>query len=237
MCPGDDGLLQTKLIYRFLSLSSSLSTTSSLSLVDMIPEEKLRGRHSSESDREGMGHDSHKRTHRLSDSDGGSTEGCNYDLFAEQCDILQEMFPDSSFIEVCARGKKGSVCATRMYHFLLHIHSQVKHCTLIANGDVDRATQILLHRQEAGQSLKGPSNNMLQANKPHQQVDEHELKNRIISKYVLKAPFETQFYGSTPESLSLHLSLTTPTDIRTWIRTGRTAGSTNRSPRRWSRRR
>ncbi|XP_049301181.1 CUE domain-containing protein 2 [Anopheles funestus] len=137
--------------------SNNLSLNS-LSLVDMIPEEKLRGRHSSESDREAMGHDSHKRTHRLSDSDGGSTEGCNYDLFAEQCDILQEMFPDSSFIEV-------------------------KHCILIANGDVDRATQILLHRQEAGQSLKGPSNNMLQAGKPHQQVDEHELKNRIISKY------------------------------------------------------
>ncbi|XP_058119546.1 CUE domain-containing protein 2 [Anopheles ziemanni] len=139
------------------STESNNLSLNSLSLVDMIPEEKLRGRHSSESDREGVGNDVQKRTHHLSDSDGGSNEGCNYDLFAEQCDVLQEMFPDSSFIEV-------------------------KHCILIANGDVDRATQILLHRQEAGQSLKGPSNNM-QANKPLQKVDEHELKNRIISKY------------------------------------------------------
>ncbi|XP_035781867.1 CUE domain-containing protein 2-like [Anopheles albimanus] len=129
----------------------------SLSLVDMIPEEKLRGRHSSESDRDVLGNDEQKRTHRLSDSDGGSTEGPNYDMFAEQCEVLQEMFPDSSFIEV-------------------------KHCILIANGDVDRATQILLHRQEAGQSLKGTSHN-IHAGKPQPAIDEHELKNRIISKY------------------------------------------------------
>ncbi|XP_052867025.1 CUE domain-containing protein 2 [Anopheles cruzii] len=137
------------------SAESGNLSLNSLSLADMIPEEKLRGRHSSESsDREVLGNDVHKRTHRLSDSDGGSTEGPNFDLFAEQCEVLQEMFPDSSFIEV-------------------------KHCILIANGDVDRATQILLHRQEAGQSLKGTSHN-IQANKP---IDEHELKNRIISKY------------------------------------------------------
>lgn len=62
-------------------------------------------------------------------------------------------------------------------------HYQVKHCILIANGDVDRATQILLHRQEAGQSLKGTSHN-IHAGKPQPAIDEHELKNRIISKQV-----------------------------------------------------
>lgn len=60
-------------------------------------------------------------------------------------------------------------------------NSQVKHCILIANGDIDRATQILLHRQEAGQSLKGNPNN-LQSNKSLPQIDETELKNRIISR-------------------------------------------------------
>lgn len=30
---------------------------------------------------------------------------------------------------------------------------EVRHCLAIANGDVARAAQIVLHRQEAGQSL------------------------------------------------------------------------------------
>lgn len=126
----------------------------SLSLADILPEEKLRGRQSSlsESDQAAP-----KRVQHLSEtSDAGSTDS-NCDLFAEECEVLQEMFPESSLIEV-------------------------KHCILIANGDIDRATQILLHRQEAGQSLKGnPSN--VQPNKALPQIDETELKNRIISRY------------------------------------------------------
>ncbi|XP_055615691.1 CUE domain-containing protein 2 isoform X2 [Toxorhynchites rutilus septentrionalis] len=132
----------------------------SLSLADILPEEKLRGRQSSISENEstanGSGHT--KRVQHLSEtSDAGSTDSSNCDLFSEECEVLQEMFPESSLIEV-------------------------KHCILIANGDIDRATQILLHRQEAGQSLKGnPSN--LQTGKALPQIDENELKNRIISRY------------------------------------------------------
>lgn len=135
----------------------------SLSLADILPEEKLRGRQSSlsESDHAANGGGVPKRVQHLSEtSDAGSTDSSNCDLslqFAEECEVLQEMFPESSLIEV-------------------------KHCILIANGDIDRATQILLHRQEAGQSLKGnPSN--VQPNKALPQIDETELKNRIISRY------------------------------------------------------
>ncbi|XP_058468051.1 CUE domain-containing protein 2 [Malaya genurostris] len=131
----------------------------SLSLADILPEEKLLGRQASISELESAyGGGQPKRVQHLSEtSDAGSTDSSNCDLFNEECEVLQEMFPESSIIEV-------------------------KHCILIANGDVDRATQILLHRQEAGQSLKSNSNN-LQGNKVLPQIDETELKNRIISRY------------------------------------------------------
>lgn len=139
--------------------TQTLSLTS-LSLADILPEEKLRGRQSSLTETEftANGVTQPKRVQHLSEtSDAGSTDSSNCDLFGEECEVLQEMFPESSLIEV-------------------------KHCVLIANGDVDRATQILLHRQEAGQSLKGnPSN--LQNSKTVPQIDETEMKNRIISRY------------------------------------------------------
>lgn len=51
----------------------------------------------------------------------------------------------------------------------------------IANGDIDRATQILLDRQDAGQSL---TTNLSALHAPKSQViDENELKSRIISRY------------------------------------------------------
>lgn len=102
----------------------------------------------------------HKRTQHLSEtSDGGSTDSstgcCAADFFTEECDQLQEMFPDSSYLEV-------------------------KHCVSIANGDIDRATQMLLDRQDAGQSLTANSASL---HAPKSQViDENELKNRIISR-------------------------------------------------------
>jgi hypothetical protein len=39
----------------------------------------------------------------------------------------------------------------------------------------------LLHRQESGQSLQATAN--MQAKKSHVKIDDHELKNRIISRY------------------------------------------------------
>lgn len=97
-----------------------------------------------------------KRVQHLSEtSDCGSSTDSSCDFYSDECDILQEMFPESS-------------------------HLEVKHCITIANGDVDRATQILLHRQESNQSI--PGNNGTLAPKPHSKVDDAELKNRIIAR-------------------------------------------------------
>lgn len=52
--------------------------------------------------------------------------------------MLQEMFPRASVMEV-------------------------RHCLAVADGDVERAAQIVLHRQEAGQSLSN-NVNLLQVN-------------------------------------------------------------------------
>lgn len=63
---------------------------------------------------------------------------------------------------------------------------KVKHCITIANGDIDRATQILLDRQETGQSLSivsGPIGPKCAA------IDDNELKNRIIARYIKKWEF------------------------------------------------
>uniref|UniRef100_A0A1B0CF35 CUE domain-containing protein n=1 Tax=Lutzomyia longipalpis TaxID=7200 RepID=A0A1B0CF35_LUTLO len=98
-----------------------------------------------------------KRVQHLSEtSDGGSTDSSSCDFFSEECDALQEMFPESTYLEV-------------------------KHCITIASGDIDRATQILLHRQESGQSLVGNGTN-IPAPKS-QSIDDAELKNRIIARY------------------------------------------------------
>lgn len=59
----------------------------------------------------------------------------------------------------------------------------MKHCLTIANGDIDRATQILLHRQENNLCIS--QNNSLTlnlSNKAHV-INDDELKNRIIERY------------------------------------------------------
>lgn len=117
----------------------------SLSLSDIIPEEKLVAQKHPE------------RIQHLSEtSDGGSTDSSNCDFYSDECDILQEMFPETSYLEV-------------------------KHCIAIAKGDIDTATQILLHRQETGQCLTHntcgfPTNR-------NAVIDDAELKNRIIARY------------------------------------------------------
>lgn len=132
---------------------------SSLSLTELIPKEKLCGRKSSESEGTGANNEKvqKKRVQNLSEtSDGGSTDSdqLNCDLFGEECDILQEMFPDSSFIEI-------------------------KHCITIANGDINKATQIILHRQETGESLQ---HNSLTQSARAPVVNETDMKKRIIER-------------------------------------------------------
>lgn len=142
------------------SETSANISLQSLSLSDIIPESKLRARPSSISEKDdcsGQGSVPGKRSQHLSEtSDCGSTDSSGCDYFLDECEVLQEMFPETSYVEV-------------------------KHCIAIAKGDIDSATQILLHRQETGQSLTDKSST-LQVRK-NNVVNDTELKNRIIARY------------------------------------------------------
>lgn len=77
------------------------------------------------------------------------------EFFAVETAALQEIFPDSSALEI-------------------------KHCITIANGDIDHAIQMILDREEKGESLTG---NLLGCGQKNKVIDDNELKNRIISRY------------------------------------------------------
>lgn len=90
---------------------------------------------------------------KFNDITVGSPDLTTCDFFTDECDSLHEIFPESSFLEI-------------------------KHCITIANGDIDRATQIILDRQEKGQSITGSISNGPKC----PAIDDNELKNRIISR-------------------------------------------------------
>jgi hypothetical protein len=147
-------------------------------LNDLIPEEKLKGRQisvcsTSSSTETCESNGQAKRVKHLSEtSDAGSTDSSICDLFNEECEALQEMYPESTYIEI-------------------------KYCMTIANGDVERASQILLHRQETGQSLHNTKNS--HGAKHHPKVDEKDIKNRIIERLVFMSGFSfniLQFFSA-----------------------------------------
>ncbi|XP_005182533.1 CUE domain-containing protein 2-A [Musca domestica] len=76
-------------------------------------------------------------------------------IYSQEIKILEEMFPDTPLIEI-------------------------KYCITIANGDIDGATQTILHRQDTGQSLTDKSHTVARKNVV---ADDTELKNRIIARY------------------------------------------------------
>lgn len=57
---------------------------------------------------------------------------------------------------------------------------KIKHCIAISKGDIDSATQILLHRQETNQCITDKSHTGYI--KKNVVVDDNELKNRIIAR-------------------------------------------------------
>ena len=128
-------------------------------MTDFIPEEKLIGRplNTSNASNESLETNSNiKRIQHLSEtSDGSGSTDSNCDLFLEDCERLQEMFPESTSMEI-------------------------KYCMTIANGEIERARQIILHRQESGQSFYNSGRTNIKHSKP---VNEKELKNRIIERY------------------------------------------------------
>lgn len=119
----------------------------SFRLSDIIPEEKLRPKSNSESN------DAKDDLSDINNSNENLTT-C-VDFFMDETMALQEMFPDTSELEI-------------------------KHCITIANGDIDQAIQMILDREEKGQSLTGSLTTGCQKNK---RIDDNELKNRIISRY------------------------------------------------------
>ncbi|GLG92904.1 hypothetical protein R5R35_003257 [Gryllus longicercus] len=135
-----------------------------ISELTMLPATALT-RHS-RSNSESNNDVSTKRVHQLSETSDGSSDGSGEYLsgqedsyVTDQVRLLQEMFPGACSIEV-------------------------RHCLTIAEGDMARAAQLVLHRQEAGQSL---TSNMAALNPGGQRqkpvVDDQELKSRIIARY------------------------------------------------------
>lgn len=128
-------------------------------MTDLIPEEKLLARqpyHSVSSNDSSDSNGHIKRIQHLSEtSDGSGSTDSNCDLFLEEYERLQEMFPESTSTEI-------------------------KYCLSIANGDIESARQIIIHRQESGQSFHTTTRNAQKHS--NKKVDEKELKNRIIER-------------------------------------------------------
>lgn len=127
-------------------------------MADFIPEEKLRARvvtGNSSLLNENMENKNVRRMKHLSETSDDSNDSGG-DAWYEEQQILQEMFPESTQMEI-------------------------KYCLSIANGEVEHARQIIIHRQEMGQSFRNvPRNSKSVAKK----TDEKELKNRIIERSV-----------------------------------------------------
>ncbi|OAD62925.1 CUE domain-containing protein 2 [Eufriesea mexicana] len=102
------------------------------------------------------------RVHHLSEtSDAGSDSSGEY--FSEesswhQVALLQEMFPAVSAAEA-------------------------RHCLAVAGGDIAKAAQLVLHRQEAGQSIVSNLTFLTPNGRNKARVNDEELKSRIIARY------------------------------------------------------
>ncbi|XP_043268018.1 CUE domain-containing protein 2 [Venturia canescens] len=104
------------------------------------------------------------RVHHLSEtSDAGSDSSGEY--FPEQQEtswpqvaLLQEMFPGAS-------------------------PAEVRHCLAVAEGDIAKAAQLVLHRQEAGQSITSNMTFLTPNRRNKARVNDEELKSRIIARY------------------------------------------------------
>ncbi|XP_014212118.1 CUE domain-containing protein 2 [Copidosoma floridanum] len=102
------------------------------------------------------------RVHHLSEtSDAGSDSSGEYlaeESSWDQVALLQEMFPGASSAEA-------------------------RHCLAVAGGDIAKAAQLALHRQEAGQSIVSNLTFLTPNGQRKQRVNDEELKARIINRY------------------------------------------------------
>nr|CAG4651176.1 EOG090X0A55 [Simocephalus serrulatus]SVE94385.1 EOG090X0A55 [Simocephalus serrulatus] len=97
---------------------------------------------------------------RVSESSDASTSDSSHSSCQEfdktdDVRLLLEMFPSISLVEAT-------------------------HCLSLSNGSVDEAVQLVLHRQEIGESISNPENAPLHKTRP---VNDTTLKKKIIEKY------------------------------------------------------
>ena len=124
-----------------------------IDLKSVIEETTKKGqRKISESSSIDMNLESDKKPSRISESSDNSNPDC---LEHEQVDQLMEMFP--------------SVCAV-----------EVTHCLNLMSGDIEKAAQLIIHRQESGQSLQAKTR---MGKKGAKEIDDKSIKRSIMDKY------------------------------------------------------
>ena len=62
---------------------------------------------------------------------------------------------------------------------------EVSHCLTLMSGDMEKAAQLILHRQESGQNLTPTElkNRLKNGRKVEKQVDEKVVRSRILDMY------------------------------------------------------
>ena len=60
---------------------------------------------------------------------------------------------------------------------------EVSHCLTMMSGSIDSAAQLIMHRQESGQSLLPTDFKTTRGKKKAEKVDDKSVKNAIMHKY------------------------------------------------------
>lgn len=99
-----------------------------------------------------------RRVARFSEnSDGG--DGFDVEEYQQMVGQLLEMFPYTCDLEV-------------------------NHCLTVTNGELERASQLIMHRHEGGQSLQPTDRRaFMKTNSKNSELDEKVVKQRIVGKY------------------------------------------------------
>ena len=71
-----------------------------------------------------------------------------------------------------------------MEMFPLACALEVTHCLTLMSGNIESAAQLIMHRQESGQSLQATDyKNRMQKGRGDKEVDDKSIKDRIMNKY------------------------------------------------------
>merc|ERR1712223_1688082 len=113
-----------------------------------------------------------KRNARISESSDYSNSDVDNDDYKQLVNQLMEMFP--------------SACAL-----------EVSHCLTMMSGSIDSAAQLIMHRQESGQSLL-PTDFKEKRAKKKEKVDDKSVKDAIMHKYgYVDQPVDARYHRPT----------------------------------------